>query len=282
MQQDQENGDRPTVIITGCSSGIGEAAAHRLRERGWRVFATARRTMDVHRLDQAGFEARQLDLADSLSITVAVDQIAEISDGRIDALVNNAGFAIPGAVEDLSREAMRHQFETNVFGTMELTGRVLPFMRERGQGRIVMISSILGLVSMPWRGNYNASKYALEGYTDSLRLELSGSGIRVVTLNPGPVDSRFRGTAMSQARRYVNFERSVHRERYAELERRNAADAEPVPGTVGPEAVLRRLVRAVEARRPPPRMYVTRPAHVLAFLRRLLPTAWLDRILRRL
>ena len=282
MQEETQAGERPTVVITGCSSGIGEAAAHMLRDRGWRVFATARRTMDVHRLDQAGFEARQLDLADGLSITVAVDQIAEISDGRIDALVNNAGFAIPGAVEDLSREAMRHQFETNVFGTMELTGRILPFMRERGQGRIVMISSILGLVSMPWRGNYNASKYALEGYTDSLRLELAGSGIRVATINPGPVSSRFRGTAMAQARRYINFERSVHRERYAWLERENSPDADEVPGTVEPQAVLRRLQHALEARRPKARYYVTKPAYVLAFLRRLLPTAWLDRILRRL
>ncbi len=282
MTEQGDSDAQPTVVITGCSSGIGEAAAHLLRDRGWRVFATARRTMDVHQLDQAGFEARQLDLADSISITVAVDQIAEITDGRIDALVNNAGLAIPGAVEDLSREAMRHQFEANVFGTMELTNRILPFMRERGQGRIVMISSILGLVPMRWAGNYNASKYALEGFTDTLRLELAGSGIRVSTLNPGAVDSRFRNNALKNAQRYVNLRDSIHARRYERMERDYSGDKSSLAGSLGPDAVMRRLLHALESPRPRPRYYVTRSAWMLALMRRLLPTAWLDRLLLRL
>jgi len=277
--------DRPTVLITGSSSGIGEAAAQLLKDRGWRVFATARRTLDVHRLERAGFESLQLDLNDSLSITVAVDQVMEATDGRIDALVNNGAFAIPGAVEDLSRAAMRAQFEANVFGTMELTNRVLPIMRaqgERGQGRIVMISSILGLVAMPWRGNYNASKFALEGFSDTLRLELADSDIRVVTINPGPVESRFRASALGNARRYIKMRESIHAEAYARLERENTEPDGKLPGSVGPAAVLRRLVKALESRRPRTRYYVTTPAYLLSFLRRILPSSWLDRILRRL
>lgn len=277
--------DAPSVLITGCSSGIGEAAAWRLRERGWTVFATARKTLDVHRLEQSGFHAMQLDLNDPVSITVAVDQVAEVTNGRLDALVNNAAFALPGAVEDLSRAAMRTQFETNVFGTIELTNRVLPIMREQaehGRGRIVMISSILGLVSMPWRGAYNASKYALEGFTDTLRLELADTGIRVVTINPGPVESRFRGTAMSNARRFIDMRGSVHADRYARLERQNADPDGRLPGSVPADAVLRPLEKALFRRRPRARYYVTLPARVLAMLRRLLPTRLLDLILRRL
>ncbi|MCP1727476.1 NAD(P)-dependent dehydrogenase (short-subunit alcohol dehydrogenase family) [Natronospira proteinivora] len=276
---------RPSVLITGCSSGIGEAAAHLLKDRGWRVFATARRTLDVHRLERAGFEALQLDLNDSLSITVAVDQVMEATNGHIDALVNNGAFAIPGAVEDLSRAAMRAQFEANVFGTMELTNKILPLMRDqgpRGQGRIIMISSILGLVAMPWRGAYNASKFALEGFTDTLRMELSETDIRVVSINPGPVESRFRHSALSNARRYIKLRDSIHAEQYARLERENTAPNGKLPGSVTPDAVMRRLLKALESPRPKPRYYVTRPAYVLAFLRRLLPTAWLDRILRKL
>ncbi|MDQ2070431.1 SDR family NAD(P)-dependent oxidoreductase [Natronospira bacteriovora] len=272
---------RPTLLITGCSSGIGEAAAHLFRDRGWRVFATARRTLDVHRLERAGLEALQLDLNDSLSITVAVDQIMEATDGRIDALINNAAFALPGAVEDLSRAAMRSQFEANVFGTIELTNRVLPLMRQRGKGRIVMISSILGLVSMPWRGAYNASKFALEGFTDALRMELKGSGIDVVTINPGPVESSFRKSALANARRYIDLKGSVHAEHYERLERLNSDPEGRMPGSVSPAAVMRRLVKALESRRPRARYYVTLPAYVLSFLRRILPTRWLDGVLRR-
>jgi len=282
MVPSDSEAERPSVLLTGCSSGIGEAAAHQLKERGWRVFATARRTLDVHRLERAGFEALQLDLNDSLSITVAVDQVMEATNGRIDALVNNGAFAIPGAVEDLSRAAMRAQFEPNVFGTMELTNKVLPLMREQGHGRIVMVSSILGLVAMPWRGAYNASKFALEGFTDTLRMELADSGIAVVSINPGAVDSRFRSSALANARRYIKLRDSRHAEQYARLERESTnGDGKP-SGSVGPEAVTRRLVKALESPRPKPRYYVTRAAYMLAFLRRVLPTRWLDRVLSRL
>jgi NAD(P)-dependent dehydrogenase (short-subunit alcohol dehydrogenase family) len=278
----RKDDQRPTVLITGCSSGIGEAAAHLLKARGWRVFATARRTLDVHRLERAGLEAMQLDLNDSLSITVAVDQVMEAADGRIDALVNNAAFALPGAVEDLSRAAMRAQFESNVFGTIELTNKILPLMREKGAGRIVMISSILGLVSMPWRGAYSASKAALEAFTDTLRMELHDSGLHVVTINPGAVQTRFRESALGNARRYINLTTSIHADAYARLERAHVGSEGGQRGSVTPAAVMRRLVRALESPRPRRRYYVTTPAYVLSFLRRVLPMGLLDRLLRRL
>ncbi|MEA5445996.1 SDR family NAD(P)-dependent oxidoreductase [Gammaproteobacteria bacterium AB-CW1] len=281
MVRREDGQSQRTALITGCSSGIGEAAAQLLRDRGWRVFATARRTLDVHRLERAGFEALQLDLNDSLSITVAVDQVMEATDGRIDALVNNGAFALPGAVEDLSRAAMRAQFEANVFGTMELTNRVIPMMREHGQGRIVMLSSMLGLVAAPWLGSYNASKFALEGFTDTLRMELADSGIRVVTINPGPVESRFRASALANAKRFINLRGSVHAEQYDRMERRAADPDHKMPGTSTPAAVLRRLVKAIESPRPKPRYYVTTPAYTLAFLRRILPTSLMDRVMRR-
>jgi NAD(P)-dependent dehydrogenase (short-subunit alcohol dehydrogenase family) len=271
-----------SVLVTGCSSGIGEALAHMLHERGWQVFATARKSLDVHYLEQAGLEAIQLDLNDSLSITLAVDKVLEATGGRLDALVNNAAQAVPGAVEDLRREAMRAQFEPNVFGTIELTGRIIPVMREQGHGRIIMLSSILGLVAMPWRGNYNASKYALEGFTDTLRMELARDGIQVVTLNPGPVESHFRRNALSNARRYVDMQASVHRERYARLERQNSDPEGRLPGSVSSEAAARKVIRALESRRPRLRYYVTWAAVALAIARRWLPARWLDRILRKI
>src|SRR5579863_6302689 len=176
-----------SVLITGCSSGIGLAAAGLLKARGWHVVASARKVEDVVRLRTSGFDAAQLDIADPTSIGQALAETYALTGGGLDALVNNAGIAIPGALEDLTRENLRHQFEVNFFGTLDLTRRMLPGMRERGHGRIIMIGSILGRVAMPWRGAYNASKFALEGATDTLRLELHGSGISVSLVDPGQI-----------------------------------------------------------------------------------------------
>src|SRR5579863_6839078 len=175
-----------SVLITGCSSGIGLAAAGLMKVRGWRVVASARKTEDVARLRSAGFDAVQLDVADPDSIGQALTEACALV-GELDALVNNAGIAIPGAVEDLTRENLQRQFDVNFFGTLDLTRRVLPGMRGRGHGRIVIIGSILGRVAMPWRGAYSASKFALEGATDTLRLELHGSGISVSLVDPGQI-----------------------------------------------------------------------------------------------
>lgn len=274
-------GETRSVLITGCSSGIGLACAHYLAAHGWRVIASARRTEDVERLRTAGHSAVRLDIADTQSIAAALDETYSLTGGRLDALVNNAGIAIPGAVEDLSREVLQRQFDTNLFGTLELTNSVLPLMRRQGYGRIVMVSSILGRVAVPWRGAYNASKFALEGITDTLRLELRGSGIHVALVNPGPVRSRFRDNSLSNFDAWVQTATSPHRETYARLRAETGAQKDKQPFTVEPEAVALKVAHALESRRPRARYYVTLPAYVLATARCLLPGSWLDALLSR-
>lgn len=269
-----------SILITGCSSGIGAAAARSLKTRGWRVFASARKAEDVERLRADGFEALRLDLDDSESIAQALRELLERTDGRLDALFNNGAYGQPGAVEDLSRDALRAQLETNLLGWFDLTNRVIPVMRRQGHGRIVMNGSVLGLVGLPFRGAYVASKFALEGLTDTLRLELRGSGIHVTLIEPGPITSRFRANAHAAFLRNIDRERSYFREKYAAAERRLTKQGPAAPFTLPPEAVVDALVHALESPRPKARYYVTVPTHLFGTLRRLLPTRTLDAILR--
>jgi NAD(P)-dependent dehydrogenase (short-subunit alcohol dehydrogenase family) len=270
-----------SILITGCSSGIGLCAAEGLRRRGHRVFATARRAVDVPRLRERGLESLQLDLADSRSIHHAVDEVLERTGGRLDALFNNGAYGQAGAVEDLSREVLRAQFETNLFGTMELTNRIIPTMRKQGGGRIIMNSSVLGLVTLPYRGAYSASKFALEGLADTLRLELAGSGIAVSLIEPGPIESRFRANSLQVFKRTINTARSAHRRHYEGVLRRLEKPGTTAPFTLPPEAVLTRVIHALESRSPRRRYYVTIPTYLFAALRRVLPYAALDRMLAR-
>lgn len=270
-----------TILITGCSSGIGLCAARELRQRGYWVFATARKEADVNNLRAEGFDAFRLDLADSGSIRIAVDQVLQRTGGKLYALFNNAAYGQPGAVEDLSREVLREQFETNLFGTHELTTLVLPVMRKQGYGRIIQNSSLLGFAAMAYRGAYNASKYALEGLSDTLRLELAGTGIFVSLVEPGPILSRFRDNALAMYKKSIDAERSVHREKYRAMEVRLVKEGPAVPFTLGPEAVLKAVVHALEAKRPKARYYVTFPTHLFGFLKRVLPDRALDQVLRR-
>jgi len=265
------------ILITGCSSGIGLCLAHRLRGRGYRVFASARKEADVATLAAAGFDSVRLDLDSSESIHAAVQTVLESAQGKIYALINNGAFGQPGAVEDLSRAALRAQFETNVFGTQELTNRVIPAMRAQGEGRIINISSLLGIVCLAYRGAYNASKFALEALSDTLRLELRGTDIFVSLVEPGPIESRFRANAYEAFKRNVDREHSAFREYYARIEKR-LGGVKPMPFTLPPEAVLEKVIRALEARRPNARYAVTFPTHLFAVLRRLLPTRALDRV----
>lgn len=269
------------VLITGCSSGIGHCVAHGLQQRGYRVFATARKPADVERLQQEGLESLQLDLASSKSITAAVDELLQRTGGRIDVLFNNGAFGQPGAVEDLSREVLRQQFETNLFGTHELTCRVLKTMRRQGHGRIIQNSSVLGLIALPFRGAYNASKYALEGLTDTLRLELDGSGIHISLIEPGPISSRFRANAFALYQQNIDKQQSVFHQTYNVMERRLTKQGPAAPFTLPPEAVLAKVIHAIESPRPRARYYITFPTHLFGALRRLLPTSWLDQVLMR-
>lgn len=271
-----------TVFITGCSTGIGYCVAHGLKSRGFTVIASARKPADVERLCQQGLDCIELDLDRSESIAHAVEQLSEKTGQRIYALFNNAGFGQPGAVEDLRREVLKAQFETNVFGTMELTRRLLPWMRAAGEGRIIQNSSVLGFVSLAYRGAYNASKYALEGLYDTLRLELSGTNIYPVLIEPGPISSRFRANAFAAFQRNIDIENSVHRQAYLATEQRLTRRNAAVPFTLPPEAVLGKVIKALESAKPQPRYYVTFPTYLFGSLKRVLSTRSLDRLLLRI
>jgi NAD(P)-dependent dehydrogenase (short-subunit alcohol dehydrogenase family) len=270
-----------TILITGCSSGIGLCVAHGLRRRGHRVFATARKREDVQRLQDDGFESVELDLNQSSSIEAAVAAVLDRTAGILDALFNNGAYGQPGAVEDLSRAALREQFETNLFGTQELTNHVLPAMRRQGQGRIIQNSSILGFIAMPYRGAYTASKFALEALSDTLRMELQGTGIHVSLIEPGPITSRFRDNAYAAFRRHIRSDDSAHRETYLNVEQRLADGTTEPLFNLPPQAVLKRVIHALESPRPRIRYYVTFPTYLFAVLKRLLPHQALDWTLRR-
>lgn len=270
-----------TILITGCSSGIGRTTAEGLRARGHRVFASARRGADVARLREQGFEALRLDIDDSDSIRQAVDELLERTGGTLDALFNNAGFGLTGAVEDVSRVALRRQLETNLLGAHELTCRVLPTMRRQGSGRIIQCSSVLGLVALPFRGPYCASKFALEALSDCLRLELRGTGVMVSIIEPGPILTCFRANSLAAFRQYIDADNSPHRERYRATLKRLETEGPAVPFTLGPDAVLKKVVHALENPRPRARYYVTVPTHLFGGLRRMLSTRMLDRLVAR-
>jgi NAD(P)-dependent dehydrogenase (short-subunit alcohol dehydrogenase family) len=269
-----------TILITGCSSGIGLCVAEGLHARGYRVFASARQKRDVTMLRERGLEAFHLDLTDSVSINRAVLEVLQQTGGTLDALFNNGAYGQPGAVEDLRREVLREQFETNLFGTHELTCRVLKVMRKQGHGRIIHNSSVLGLIALPFRGAYNSSKFALEGLTDTLRLELHGSGIHISLIEPGPVISRFRANAMAKYQQNIEKEGSPFRKTYEALEKRLNKEGPTAPFTLPPEAVLEKVIHALESPRPKVRYYVTFPTYFFAFLKRTVSHRALDWALR--
>jgi NAD(P)-dependent dehydrogenase (short-subunit alcohol dehydrogenase family) len=235
----------------------------------------------VSRLQQEGFSAIQLDLADSTNIQQAVDLAVKLTDGKIDALFNNGAFGQPGAVEDLTREVLRFQFETNLFGTHELTNLIIPLMRKQGHGRIIYNSSILGLVDMTYRGAYNASKFALEGLADTLRLELYGTNIHISLIEPGPILSDFRKNAFSLYKKNIDPVHSYHKETYKVMETRLQKEGAAAPFTLPAEAVTKKVIHALEAKQPKMRYYVTFPTYLFAFLKRILPMSWLDALLRK-
>ena len=267
------------VLITGCSSGIGYCVAKGLRERGYQVFASARKAEDVARLESEGFKALQLDLSDPESVKDAVYELMLRTNSELYAVFHNGAYGQAGALEDLSRAALEKQFATNVFGWHQLTVMLLPILRQRNEGRIIYNSSLLGYVSLPFRGAYNASKYAVEGLADTLRLELADTDIKVCLIEPGPIESRFRANALQAMQEQINVAQSVHRAKYEGAIRRLAKTGHAAPFTLSPEAVLEKVIHALESPKPKARYPVTVPAHVFWTLRRLLPTNWLDKVL---
>ncbi len=272
---------KKTILITGCSSGIGYCVAKALHERGYRVFATARKRDSVEMLQAEGLESFRLDLTDSNSIHFAFEEVMRRADGELYALFNNGAYGLPGAVEDLNRDALRAQFETNVFGWQELTNLAIPVMRRQGYGRIIQNSSVLGFVALPFRGAYNASKYAIEGLSDTLRLELRGSNVHVSLIEPGPIASQFRMNAAKALEKFIDIENSFHREKYQGVLTRLHKPGPAVPFTLPPEAVLKRVIHALEADKPQPRYYVTFPTYLFGILKRILSTRVLDVLLAK-
>ncbi|MDN5785941.1 SDR family NAD(P)-dependent oxidoreductase [Pseudorhodobacter sp.] len=267
---------KKSILITGCSSGIGLDAARTLKSRGWRVFATCRTESDCDNRRGEGLESFVLDYADEASIAAALAETLNRTRGTLDALFNNGAYAIPGAVEDLPRAALRANFETNLFGYHDLTRRVIPVMRAQGHGRIVNCSSVLGLVGMRWRGSYVATKFALEGLTDVLRIEMRGTPIHVSLIEPGPIPTKFRENAIKQFERWIDVENSARRPQYQELLDRFYKVSGPDRFELPASAVTEKLIHAIEAARPKPRYYVTKATWLMAGLRRVLPTGALD------
>ncbi|MGI3168984.1 SDR family NAD(P)-dependent oxidoreductase [Pseudooceanicola sp. C21-150M6] len=271
-----------SVLITGCSSGIGYAAAHGLSQAGWQVFATCRKQTDVEKLQDEGLTAFQLDYCDPASMQTALDHVLTATGGTLSALYNNGAVALPGANEDLPVDGLRHVFETNLFGPHELTRQVLPVMRRQGYGRIVNCSSVLGLVAAPWRSAYVASKFAMEGLTDTLRIEMRDTPIHVILLEPGPITSRIRANSQPLFERFIDWQASPRAAQYAaKLRPRLYKPEGRDPFELPASAVAETLRRALEARRPRPRYRVTVPTTAMALARRLLPTTALDAILSR-
>ncbi|WP_413110662.1 SDR family oxidoreductase [Thaumasiovibrio sp. DFM-14] len=270
-----------SILITGCSSGIGYTCAHALQQHGYRVIASCRHPEDVTRLQQEGLECIQLDLADRHSIEQAVAAVTALTNGKLFALFNNGAYGQPGALEDISTDVLRTQFESNFFGWHQLTTSLLPMMREHGRGRIIQNSSVLGIVALKFRGAYNASKFAIEGWTDTLRLELADTDIHISLIEPGPIESAFRQNALKAIEQNVDVNNSIFRQAYTtqldRLKRPNGDGKFTLPAT----AIVKPLLHALQSPRPRARYRVTTPTKISALLKRGLPTRYLDRVLLR-
>lgn len=268
-----------TILITGCSTGIGYHCAKQLHELGYSVIASCRQQEDVARIANEGIDCVLLDLADSHSIQSGLQAALQISGGRIDALFNNGAFGLPGAVEDLSRDAMLFQFQTNVFGTQELTNAMVKIMRLQGGGKIIYNSSILGFAAMQYRGAYNASKFAIEGFADTLRLEVIKDNIQISLVEPGPILSDFRKNAFEQFKHWIDKDNSAHQDSYQSMIDRLETVGPSAPFTLGPEAVTQSVLHALQSKQAKIRYRITVPTIVFAYLKRLLPNRWLDSLL---
>ncbi len=273
-----------SILITGCSSGIGYDCAHTLHKRGWRVFATCRKPDDCERLRSEGLESFELDYEDEASIKAAVKETLERTGGTLDALYNNGAYAVPGFTQDLPRDALRAIFEANLFGYFDLINQVLPVMHKQGHGRIINCSSVLGLTAMRGRGAYNSTKFAMEGLTDTLRLELRDQPIDIILVEPGPITTDIRVKAQPQFEKWIDWENSVGRKMYETslIPRLYAEDTKPDPGELPSSAVTKKLIHALESPRPKPRYYVTTPTYISGFLKRILSTRALDYVFSRM
>lgn len=272
--------EHKSVLVTGCSSGIGMATAELLCSKGWTVFPTARKKTDIESLKRAGFDAIELDVMSSESIEAAVSKVLAITGGKLGAVVNNAGFGMPGAVQDLTRDAMRHQFEVNLFGLQELTNRLIPVFREQGWGRIVNISSVVGRLALPFMGIYSASKFALEALSDAQRIELSPDSIAVCIVQPGPIRTRFSTNCASEGEKGLDTSRSRFGAAYKRyFDKRRDGGMSEDRFRLPPEAVAEKILHALESPHPKIRYRVTIPAYIGTWAARFVPATVMDRLM---
>lgn len=270
-----------TILITGCSSGIGYDAAHGLKTRGWRVFATCRKPEDCARLEGEGLESFVLDYTDPATIETAVAETLIRTGGTLDALFNNGAYGTPGLLEDMPTEAMRLNFETNFFAQHDLTRRLLPTFRAQGHGRILMNSSVLGFVTLPWRGVYNATKFAMEGWADTFRLELQGTGIHMILIEPGPITSDIRRNSIPHFEKWVDYKNSARAADYEKTMLPRLYDESGKPDTfeLPASATTDAVYKALTAASPRARYRITTPTKMMAVLKRILPTRMMDKVL---
>jgi len=267
------------IVITGCSTGIGLETAKYLKEKNIIVYPTARQIKDVEMLKSIGFEnAMQLDVTNAAQIKEVIAYVIA-KEKKIDVWFNNAGFGQAGAIEDIKTEVLREQFETNLFGLHECTYQVIPIMRAQGHGKIIQHSSVLGLISLFGRGAYNASKYAIEGLTDTLRLELKDTNIYAVVLNTGPITSNFRKTAMQKLQKNIDIQHSVFKKDY---EKNLKGKHKKVPFNEEATSVAAVVHKIIVAKKPRPRYYITNATYLLGYLKRVLSTRLLDKILQKI
>jgi len=270
---------KKSILITGCSSGIGLYCAQKLHEQGYNVVASCRKQSDVDKLKTLGLNCIQLDLANSESINQGFTHALSLLNGKLDILFNNGAYGQPGAVEDLPTDALRLQFETNLFGWHELTLLALKHMRQSNSGRIIQNSSVLGLIALPYRGAYNASKFALEGLTDTLRMELKKTNIQISLIEPGPIKSQFRVNALKAFNEHIDTTNSYHKDNYLLQQQRLEKQTKTSAFTLEPEAVYKCLYHAIESKKAKPRYYVTFPTYLFGYLKRFISTNMLDKLL---
>jgi len=268
-----------TILITGCSTGIGLQTAIYLKQQGYQVFPTARKDADVTMLQELGFDAFVIDVTQKETIQSALKNILALTNGTLDVVFNNAGFGQPGAIEDITTKVLKEQFETNVFGLHEVTTQVLPIMKKQGYGKLIQHSSVLGLVSLKLRGAYNASKYAIEGLTDTLRLELNGTNIQITLLNTGPITSDFRKNAIIKTKENIDIEHSRFKETYY---KNLAAKKSEVPFNLPSISVAKKVEKIIISKKIKPRYYITKATYLLGFAKRILSTSKLDKILLKI
>ncbi|APC96298.1 SDR family NAD(P)-dependent oxidoreductase [Francisella frigiditurris] len=269
---------KQTILITGCShGGIGYATAKHLKGLGHTVFASARQQKDVDLLISEGFDTYLIDVNNEEQIDRAFDEILIKTDGKLDVLFNNAGYGQAGALEDIPTKYLKEQFETNVFALHNLTCKALKIMRKQGYGKIIQHSSVLGLISLKYRGAYNASKYAVEGLADTMRLELKGSNIFMSTLNTGPITSKFRENSLKTVKN-VEYENSVHKEEYQKILEGNH---KKVPFKEEAISVAKVVEEILNSKKPKPRYYITKATWLMAILKRVLPATTLDNFLSK-